>query len=128
MKGTTLKGGLVAGLCLISVWGCQRPAAPEVSYSEDVRPILEKNCLECHVEGGSGYEASGFSMASYEDLMKGTKFGPVIKPEDSLTSALTMLVEGRADPSIQMPHGREPLTEEEITTLKTWVDQGAKNN
>ncbi|MGC1953759.1 MAG: c-type cytochrome domain-containing protein [Gammaproteobacteria bacterium] len=128
MKTTMLRGGLLAGLCLVFVWGCQRAEEPEVSYSEDVRPILEKNCIECHVEGAAGYEASGFSMASYEDLMEGTKFGSVIKPEDSFTSALIMLVEGRADPSIQMPHGKEPLTEEEIVTLKTWVDQGAKNN
>ena len=128
MKSTMLMGELLAGLCLVSVWGCQQAGQPQVSYSQDVRPILEKNCLECHEEGGSGYVASGFSMASYEDLMKGTKFGPVVKPEDSFTSALTMLVEGRADPSIQMPHGKEPLNEEEIATLKTWVDQGAKNN
>ncbi|MFZ0255793.1 MAG: c-type cytochrome domain-containing protein [Gammaproteobacteria bacterium] len=128
MKRTMLTGGLLAGACLVLVWGCQRAEEPEVSYSKDVRPILEKNCMECHVEGAAGYEASGFSMATYEDLMKGTKFGAVIKPGDSLTSALTMLVEGRADPSIQMPHGKEPLTEEEIATLKTWVEQGAKNN
>jgi hypothetical protein len=128
MKRTTLTGGLVVGLCLAFVCGCQRAEDTEVSYSEDVRPILEKNCLECHKEGGSGHEASGFSMASYEDLMKGTKFGPVVKPDDSFTSALTMLVEGRADPSIQMPHGKEPLTEQDIATLKAWIDQGAKNN
>lgn len=128
MKSMTVMGGLLAGLGLISVWGCQRAEEPEVSYSQDVRPILEKNCLECHVEGGSGYEASGFSMASYEDLMKGTKFGPVVKPADSFTSALTMLVEGRADASIQMPHGKDPLTEEEIATLKIWIDQGARDN
>lgn len=128
MKSEMLKGGLLVGLCLTSVWGCQRTEEPEVSYSEDVRPILEENCVECHVEGAKGYEASGFGMATYEDLMKGTKYGAVIKPGDSFTSALIMLVEGRADPSIQMPHGKQPLSEEEIATLKTWIDQGAKKN
>ncbi|MGF1613210.1 MAG: c-type cytochrome domain-containing protein [Gammaproteobacteria bacterium] len=124
----TLKGGLLTGLCFVSLWGCQRAEEPEVSYSQDIRPILEASCLECHVAGAAGYEGSGFSMESYEDLMTGTKFGAVIKPGDSFTSALIMLVEGRADPSIQMPHGKEPLTEEQITALKAWVDQGAKDN
>lgn len=126
---TTPKGGLTAAVCLIFLLGCQRSEEPpQVSYSQDVRPILEQNCLECHKMGASGYEASGLSMESYDALMKGTRFGKVIKEGDSFTSALIMLIEGRADPSIQMPHGREPLSEEQIATLKAWVDQGAKNN
>jgi len=65
-------------------------------------------------------------MSTYETLMKGTKFGPVIKPGDSFTSALIMLMEGRADPSIRMPHGKEPISKDEINILKKWIDQGAK--
>ena len=60
--------------------------------------------------------------------MKGTRFGPVVKPGDTLTSTLIMLVEGRADPSIKMPHGRQPLSKDEIGALRAWVEQGAKNN
>jgi hypothetical protein len=61
--------------------------------------------------------------------MKGTKFGPVVKPGDSFTSALVMLVEGRADPSLRMPHdeGDKP-SEKEIELVKAWIDQGAPNN
>jgi len=32
------------------------------------------------------------------------------------------------NPSIRMPHGREPLKDKDIETLKLWVDQGAQNN
>jgi len=40
-----------------------------------------------------------------------------------------MLVEGRADASLRMPHQRaEPLTAEEIGILRLWVDQGARDN
>jgi hypothetical protein len=60
--------------------------------------------------------------------MKGGKFGPFVIPGDPLTSTLNMLVEGRADPSIRMPHGRGTLTDREIETLRDWVQQGAKNN
>ena len=102
---------------------------PEVSYAADVQPILQQACVECHVDGGSGYAASGFGMASYEELMNGTRYGPVILPGDSLSSVMMMLIEGRADPSINMPHGdRLPLKQAEIDTIKLWVDQGARNN
>lgn len=100
----------------------------DISYSADVRPILEKYCLDCHVPGGAGHAASGFDMSSYESLMKGGNFGPFVIPGDPLTSTLNMLVEGRADPSIRMPHGRGTLTEDEIETLRVWVQQGARNN
>jgi hypothetical protein len=123
----TTNAALLIGAFAVSLASCQR-SEETVSFSEDVQPILEENCLECHQKGGSGYEASGFSVASYEALMEGTKYGPVVKPGDSFTSAMNMLIEGRADPSIQMPHGKDPLTEKEIEILRTWVDQGAKNN
>ncbi len=99
-----------------------------VSYNADVQPILKQYCIECHNEKGQGYAQSGLLMSSYASLMKGTKYGSVIIPGDSLSSALTMLIEGRADPSIKMPHGRDPMPKEKIDVLKHWVDQGAKNN
>ena len=90
---------------------------------------MEQYCLRCHAEGGQGSEASGFRLDSYDAMMKGTKYGPVVKPGDSFTSALVMLVEGRADPSLKMPHdqGGKP-TKEEIELVKIWIDQGALNN
>ena len=101
----------------------------EVSYKNDVRPILHDYCLSCHQPGGKGYEASGLDMRTYQSLMKGTKFGSVIKPGDSFTSILNTLVEGRAHASIKMPLGMEGgLSKKNVDILKKWVDQGAKNN
>ena len=103
---------------------------PPVSYSTDVRPFLDKYCMRCHGEAGEGSKASGFRMDNYETLMKGTRFGPVITPGDSFGSVLVMLVEGRADPSISMPHDEEgPAPKQaEIDAVKAWIDQGAKND
>ncbi len=112
----------IAAIFIVS--GCSR----DISFRNDIAPILEKNCLPCHAEGGPGYEKSGFSVASYETVMKGTKFGPVITPGSSLTSSLVMLIEHRSDPSISMPHGRDPLPQEDIERIKQWIDQGAPNN
>jgi uncharacterized membrane protein len=103
-------------------------ATPEASFSKDVQPILDARCSACHVPGQAGYEASGLGTASYDALMKGTKFGAVVIPGDALSSTLTMLVEGRADPSIRMPHGGAELPQAEQKTLRDWVTQGARNN
>ena len=101
----------------------------QVSYSADVRPFLDSYCMRCHGEGGEGAEASGLRMDDYENLMKGPIHGPVIKPGDSFTSALVMLMEGRADPSLRMPHDEGEAPEQaEIELVKVWIDQGAKNN
>lgn len=102
-----------------------------VSYSEDVKPILEKACLECHKPGAEGFVASGFNMQSYDDLMKGTSNGPMIIAGDVESSNLVVLIEGRADPSISMPHShgqKKSLSKEDTQTIRSWIEQGAKNN
>ncbi len=121
--------GKLIMLCLLSlvITGCGGEGV--VSFSQDVRPILDRNCIECHQAGGSGLLASGFSMESYEDLRKGTNFGPMIIAGDAEGSNLLVLMEGRADPSISMPHGQQdPVSRQDVQTIRSWIDQGAKNN
>ena len=93
---------------------------------------------------GEGYAASGFSAETYESVMKGTKLGSVIVPGSSISSTLVILIEHKADPSINMPRPREQqllghvnylkdwkvpmLPAEEIKLIRAWIDQGAKNN
>ncbi len=117
--------GAASAACVAVLTAC---SPKNVSYSKDVQPILTKNCSECHTPGKPGLQASGLNTSTYETLMKGGKFGPLVKPGDALTSALNMLVEGRAHPSIRMPHGKEKLSTGDIETLKVWVTEGAKNN
>jgi uncharacterized membrane protein len=101
----------------------------QVSFKADVAPILQARCMECHNKDGEGFKASGLNFETYADVMKGTRFGPVIKAGDSVSSTLMRLIEGKADPSINMPHGnREPLTAQEIQTIKSWINAGAMDN
>ena len=124
MKNKILCGyALISAIALLAACGQK-----EISFKADVEPILKQYCVECHAAGGQGTEKSGLQVSSYESLMKGTKFGAIVKPGDTLTSAMIMLVEGRADASIKMPHGKASLPKEKIDLLKKWVEQGAKNN
>jgi len=102
---------------------------PEISFHNDVYPILQDKCLDCHSPRGMGYKKSGLNMESYQTIIKGTLYGPVIIPGNSKKSILNMLIEGRADESMLMPHNEDkPLTGDEIRILRLWVSQGAVNN
>jgi mono/diheme cytochrome c family protein len=120
-------GLALAGLTLAAttIVGCGERA---VSYSAQVQPIIEQRCMECHQPGEHGYEESGLEMTSYASLMQGTRFGPIIEPGEPMNSVLNQLVEGRAHPSIAMPHGRDRLPDSEIALLRRWVEQGALDN
>ena len=104
---------VVSLLIVVGIAACDKEAPfRKVTYVTDVEPIVQQNCLECHVAGKEGAEKSGYLMDSYEAVMKGTKFGPVIVPDSSESSSLYLLVAGKADPSIYMPHGKAALSDE----------------
>jgi len=111
----------------IALVGCSSGSDP-VSYSVDVEPVLNKHCAECHLPGGDGDEASGFLVDSYSSVMNGTALGPVVVPGDPLSSSLYRLIAGKVDKSIQMPHTKEPMSEQEIAVVETWIEQGAQDN
>ena len=104
--------------------GCSQ----DVSFARDVQPILKDHCLECHAKGEKGHTKSGLSMGSYAELMTGTKYGPVIVPNDAISSTLVRLIDHKANPEINMPHDKSKMEESHIELIKTWIDQGAKNN
>ena len=117
----------------IGLFGCERP----VSFAGDVQPIFEASCVVCHDNSAEGIATSGFSMADYDSIMKGTKFGPVVVPKSSISSTLYMVIAKKTSPEIQMPpqhenawaEGRgDPLSDEQIEIIAAWIDQGAPNN
>lgn len=105
-------------------------ATQQVSYQDDVVPILESRCIKCHASpDGVGYRSTGLEMGSYESLMQGTAYGQVIVAGDSRRSMLNMLVEGRAGKHQRMPHYEDSaLGREQVETLRNWVNQGALDN
>ena len=119
---------LITLLTSLVVVGCA--TGPTVSYQRDVRPIFVDKCIDCHSPPyGEGYAKTGLDLRSYESLMKGSVYGPVIVPGNSKKSPLNMLVEGRAgDLSRVLKRQHNPMTDEEIMIIRLWVEQGAQNN
>lgn len=129
MKNFSKNAGKLILLSLFPLTMAACSGEPAISFSQDVKPIIDKNCVSCHQADGQGVVASGFNMTSYDDLMKGAKFGPMVIANDAEGSNMVVLMEGRADPSISMPHGQEkPVSKADILTIRMWIDQGARNN
>ncbi len=126
-KLTALAVTVLAGLSLTAC-GPQGGGRQEISFKAQVQPIVKKYCAECHTAGGAGTQKSGFAVDTYQSLMKGTKFGPVVVPGSAISSSFYRLVSGDVDPSIRMPHGKEKLPPQDIKLIELWIDQGAKDN
>jgi len=120
---------ITASIVILLLTSCGDSSTSQTSFAKQVMPILTTHCLSCHTSEGEGFKKSGLNMETYESLMKGTKFGPVIVPGDALSSSLVILIEGKADPTIKMPHGSlQMIPQQERDTIKQWIKQGAKNN
>ena len=103
-------------------------AAPETSFKEDVFPIFKGRCIDCHQPGGQGYEQSGLDLSTYDGVMKGTKFGPIVIPGNPDTSNLIWLLDWRASPELRMPHGKKKLSTCDRDAIRHWIREGAKDN
>jgi len=103
-------------------------SAQAISFAEDVMPVLQLRCVECHQTGGDGFEKTGLDLISYAGLMKGTKHGPVVVPRSAVTSSLMAVLDHRTDKKIWMPHQRRKLSSCERRAVRFWINQGALNN
>jgi hypothetical protein len=117
----------------VGLFGCER----QVSFTDDIQPILVESCIACHDQAAEGEAVSGLALRTYDDLMQGTQYGKVVVPGSSMSSALYLTVAGKTGPEIRMPpHHDEswaqgkgvPLTRGQIEAIQVWIDQGAKNN
>ena len=114
---------LLAGtLTVVPAW------AEHGGFKDEIFPIIRKYCVECHQPGGEEYKKSGLDMRTYEAIMKGTKYGPIVVPGNALLSNLNVLIDRRAARYLRMPHHGKNLTRWERLLIRRWVNRGAKNN
>ncbi|HKK88823.1 MAG TPA: hypothetical protein VJ917_08230 [Saprospiraceae bacterium] len=84
-----------------------------MSYTNDVLPVLERNCLSCH---NVASQQGGVNLEGYEALKLWVDNGAFlgsIKWESGFS---------------QMPQGGPQLPECDLNKIEAWIDQGALNN
>jgi len=91
-----------------------------VSFANDVMPIFERYCVNCH---GVEKVKEGLKLLSYDDLMAGSFNGSVVTPGNPDESYLVELLVNR-----KMPKRGDKPTSEEVQIISDWVSQGALNN
>jgi mono/diheme cytochrome c family protein len=101
----------------------QTASSGAVSYASAVKPIFEGSCYNCH--GGGDKLRGELDLAAMASAMKGGGSGPVIIAGDSAASVLIQVVEGTHPDIDKMPAKGDPLTDAQIATLKSWIDEGA---
>ncbi len=131
MKGCNLAswGRLgIAGLVLGSVSVVAEPGA-EVQWAagqffqQQVLPILENRCFECHSHQAPSAKG-GLYLDSRSGWEQGGNAGSAIVPGDPDASLLIQAVRS-VDEDFQMPPKGERLTAAQVAVLEKWVRLGA---
>jgi hypothetical protein len=112
----------------------QDPKAPDivfpdsiVSYSRHVESLWTQACAMAGCHAGQS-PAAGLSLErpSYRNLIDYPTL-PLVVGRDGTHSVLVMILDGRSSPPMP-PRNRPPLTQNQITGVKRWIDEGAQNN
>ena len=99
------------------------PAGPNAAgdanqqFVKNVAPVLARRCLECH---GPTSRKGDFDLSHRDRLAAGGANGPAVIAGNAGDSPLWQYVEGDA-----MPPDGPPLSAEEKTLLRAWIDAGA---
>jgi hypothetical protein len=96
-----------------------------ISFTKHVGPLFQQRCTGSPCHGSSAQNTTGLNLEypSYTALLG---FPGLVIPGDANHSTLVQYLEGSLSP---MPPPKFPqLTQNQITGIKKWIDEGAKYN
>ena len=95
-----------------------------IDFYSDIKPIFVKHCFTCH---GPARSESNLRLDLRARALRGGETGPAIVKGHSADSLLIQYVTGKNDAGIVMPPAGKapPLSAEEISLLRNWIDRGA---
>jgi hypothetical protein len=107
-----------------AVWllGALGAQAAEVDFARDVRPLLNARCVRCH---GADKQQGGLRLDDRAHALAGGESGkPVIETPASDSELWRRVASPKAE--VRMPLEGAPLSDEELSRLRAWVDAGAR--
>jgi mono/diheme cytochrome c family protein len=117
-----LRNALCILACLLGLSAGAQETKP-VDFQRDIWPIFDTSCLRCH---GPEKPKGSFRIDYREALLKGGESGPAILPGNGAESLLLKFVSHSVPDKEMPPVGKgDPLTPQQITLLRNWIDQGA---
>ncbi len=100
-------------LLFLTAWLNSFVLTAQVTYSADVKPIIQKHCISCHHPEGP----APFSLESYADVQKRAKF-------ISYVTGQGYMPPWKADSTFQHYRNERILSANEIQQLRKWVETG----
>ena len=116
----------LSGLIFLGLAASTLRAAEPVRFNEDVRPILFAKCVSCHGPD-EGDRQAGLRLDTFEGATEDFGGYSAVAPGDADASELIARVTSDDEFSVMPPpeHG-QPLSAEEVATLRRWIDEGAE--
>lgn len=111
-------------LILISASAHRLPAAEQVDYLKQIKPLLTEKCYACH---SALKQEAELRVETRALMLNGGDSGAAIvpgKPDDSLLLSRIM---AKGDEQMPPPEEGSRLTSEQIELIKTWIQQGANS-
>jgi mono/diheme cytochrome c family protein len=116
----TYKNFSASLMWLVAIFSVFFPFTSHAETYAKVAPILAQRCLMCHV----GVNAPlGLKLDSFDNILKGSNKGVVVKPTDAAGSELIKRIKGTSLPRMPMT-GPPYLSDAEIATIEKWVSAG----
>lgn len=97
------------------------PPFPVGDFAVRVLPLLQKHCFDCH---GVERQEGGLRLDVRRRALLGGDTAKAIQPGSSAESELIVRIES-VDEKLRMPQGDIPLSGDEISLLRHWIDAGA---
>jgi hypothetical protein len=94
------------------------------SYTKDIKPFIAMYCGNCH---NAKVPRSGFSLDSYDALVKGGRKGPAVVANDTDKSVLVRVMTGKGKRMPPSKNKNQPKAEE-IDMVKAWINAGATDD
>ena len=120
-----LFSSIAIALLLVSIASCTHKTdlsgLKEVSFSNDIQPILSGNCTQSNCHAGNGRL---FSLTTYDDVINEGH----VKAGDPHGSELYQTISNNLLATTMPSFPQPSLTTDQIKLIYTWILQGAKNN
>ncbi len=113
------------------------PAVVEVSWSQDVWPIVIVRCQLCHTVGTGALQVPDMKMTDapslYQEWVRilaqcNTNFFRVYPGRSDLSFVVNKISQTAPLCGQRMPLEDSPLSDAEQQIFRDWIDQGAENN
>ncbi len=101
-------------------------AEKKISYTGDVRPILQEHCLGCHQPAKT---EGGLDLTTVAGMLRGGESEePAIVPGKADESPLVWQIEPSDGQPPAMPKDADPLSATDVALIRQWIDQGAEDD